>query len=602
MRSAPREREADVRGWLTLILVTAFALRAMDPLFNSPFEDESFMVLMGRSVLTGASDVGNYMNTAFGWYLWPVSVALADQVAGVLGIRLLAAVLGTGAVAGIFLLTKRLFDAEAGLAAAAMFAACTPAILTSRLATHDAASVPLLVFGLVCYVRALQTREWIAYAGAALLFFAAFLVKHPMAAFFPGLCVLAMVQGRMRGVAFAALLSLLVGGYALWYQDTIRALLSFVGSFNAFRAPSEQLWRIYLTDRLDLWSMVVLSGVMLVTGSPRAKRITGLLLAGAGMWALVHVGRRLDYHTWKHAVYVMVFLVPVAGATALAVAERLSRGAFLPAMLGVVVLASGLHLSGQRGLERVHGGMPFQWPNTDALAAYLQPRVEPGQRILVDDPAIRYVLRDQIAQEQVNDQYWMPYKGRMAPESYGVAVQDGYYDYIVLAGSTAGPALALQASIAPHLAARYAERLRVAQPSSGAEAIVYQRVNPAVTRADNAPTIRVESPASGGVIVADGALPEGLVRGRVENAPPGARLIVDVLTNEWYPQGEPMVLSAPSVPFEIRVVLAGTGVQRCRHTIRLRLMSAGEKQLDETFIDDLRRSSLDSLTVPCPGL
>jgi len=599
MSSAPREREADVRGWLTLVLVTAFAIRALDPVFNSPFEDESFMVLMGRSILTGASDVGNYMNTAFGWYLWPVSVALADQAAGVLGIRLLAAVLGTGAVAGMFLLTKRLFSAEAGLAAAALFAVCTPAILTSRLATHDAASVPLLVFGLVCYVRALQTKEWLAWAGAAVLFFAAFLVKHPMAAFFPGLFVLAVLAGRLRGAAFAVLLSALVAGYALWYQDTIRALLSFVGSFSAFRAPADQLWRIYGTDRLDLWSMVALAAVMLATGTPREKRITALLFSGAVMWALVHVGRRLDYHTWKHAVYALIFLAPVAGASAMALAQRLSRGAFLPAMLGVLVLAGGLHLFGQRGLQRVHGGMPFQWPNSDAIAAYLEPRVEAQQRVLVDDSAIRYVLRELLSQERVNDQYWFPYKGQMAPASYGLAVQDGYFDYIVLDGSTAGPAVALQASIAPHLAARYAERLRVPQPSSGTDAIVYQRVNPPVTRAGSAPTIRVTSPVRGGVIVAGGALPAGRVQGRVDNAPPGALLLVDVLTNQWYPQGEPLVLRAASVPFDLPVVLAGTGLQRCHHTIRLRLLDTKKRLLDEVYITEVRRAAADSLDTPC---
>src|SRR5262245_51930989 len=124
------ELPTNARGpWLAAVLLLAFVLRATDPLFNTPFEDESFMVLMGRSILAGASDVAIYMRTAFGWYLWPSVAAIADSLGGLVALRLLAASLGTLAVYGVYRLARSLFDTRTGIVAACLFACTTPAIL-----------------------------------------------------------------------------------------------------------------------------------------------------------------------------------------------------------------------------------------------------------------------------------------------------------------------------------------------------------------------------------------------------------------------------------------------------------------------------------------
>jgi hypothetical protein len=590
----------DTGAWLTLILLLSFAVRALDPLFNTPFEDESFMILMGRSILERASDVDVYMRTAFGWYLWPVSVALADHAAGMLGVRLLAAVLGTSAVGGMFLLTRRLFDTRAALVAAALFGLCTPAILTSRLATHDALSVPMVVFGVWAWVRAQQRGALSDWMIAAVLVFGSFLVKHPMAAFFPGLCVAAMVLDRRGGFAFSLALSAMVGGYALWYYDVIIALLQFVDSFEAFRAPNEQLLAIYVRNRLDFWAFLLLAVVAAIRGDRRVRLIVLLLGIGALSFSALHVGRRLDFHTWKHAVYPMLFLAPAAGAALAGLGARVAPRWFLPTMCAALAAAAAVYAAGQVGLQPGHGGLPFQWPNTRSVATYLRLRVHPGQRVLIDDSAVRYQLRDLITQKRIVDQYWFVHEGVSAPASYANAVRDGWFDYIVLDGTTSLEAKRMYDAIKPHLAARYAERLRAPQPATGTDALVFERVAPPVTRPRNGVEIAVEAPVAGAIVLASAAKPEAMVKGLVRNAPAGAALHVEVQTNAWYPQGEPITQFGPGGAFERLVILGGSGEQQCHHTVRLRLMAPDNRLLQEVYIDRIARVDPDSAGVACP--
>ena len=590
------------RTWLLLVLAIAFFLRAFDLSFNSVFEDESFMILMGRSVLANAPDVSVYMRTAFGWYLWPVTLALADFAGGLVAVRLLAATLGTVAVLGMYLFARRLFGARIGLTAALFFAACTPAILTSRIATHDAGGVPLLLFALLLYARGWQDERWQDWVGSALLFFACFLVKHPLAVFFPPACILSVLLNRKRGLLFSAVLSLCVAGYAVVYADTIRALLTFVADFDAFRAPNDQLWTIYIRNRLDVWLCVVLALVAAVRADRRERLIILALVVGAVTFSALHVSRRLDYHTWKHAVYALIFLVPAAAAGALTLADRVMGRQVVPTTACVMIAAGTLFGFGRPGLLSDHGGLPFLWPNADVVSEFLQTRVQYGQRVLVDDAAIRYVLRDLTPQDHIADQYYLQYRDKTGAAAYATAVADGWFDYIVLDGTTSAASVTLARAIAGTVGARYVERNRAMQPNTGEDVVIFERVSPPVSRSPDAPVLVVESPKAGATAIVGGRNPSLAVTGRVERSPLGAQLQFDVFTDRWYRQG-PLLTPAPgSGRFSRRVVLAGEGPDRCQHAIRVRLIGGANRIIDEVSVAGVRRSAPDSLDVPCPPL
>jgi hypothetical protein len=594
------ELPANARGpWLAAVLLLAFVLRATDPLFNTPFEDESFMVLMGRSILAGASDVAIYMRTAFGWYLWPSAAAIADSLGGLLALRLLAASLGTLAVYGLYRFTRTLFDTRTGLVAACLFACKTPAILTSRLATHDAASVPLLVFGLAFFAQAARGGRVPDWIWSALLCFAAFSVKHPMAAFFPGLCIAALALGGWGGVVFSAVLSALVGGYALYYRETILALMQFVSSFAAFRAPNAQLLTIYLWNRLDLWVVVAFALVAVMRGDRRRRTTVLLLFLGAATFAAVHVSRRLDYHTWKHTVYLLIFLVPAAAASMVAFADRLARADRGAPALAVLLMCALLYAAGRRGLLPVHGGMPFTWPNTARIGDFLAPRLGDRSRVLVDDPSVRYALRNALPQPQIIDQYWFDYQGTSAPASFGRGVSDGMFDYVVFAGSSSGPATALMNAVRPVLDRRYALVFAETQPENGLPIEIYERTNPAPPQQGHT-HLSIAAPVAGQTVVVGGPAPEVLVSGTIRNVPVGSTVQVDVFTDRWYPQGRVGPLLGTSFDFNVPVRLSGQGPHRCHHLIRIRATDVVDRLLDEVMIRDVGRVSPDSLAVACP--
>lgn len=586
-------------AWLALILVGAFALRSSHPAFNTAFEDESFMVLMGRSVLARAPDVTIYMRTAFGWYIWPVLAALADRAGGLVGLRMLAGLLGCLATGAMYAFARTLFGVRAGLLAAGLFAVLTPAILTAKIATHDAAAVPLLIAALALYARAWRDGtlgNWIA---SAMLCFAVFTVKHPLAAVFPALCVGALVVDRRGGLAFGAVLSALMGAYAVVYWDVLLALLAFVQGFNAFRAPDSELIRIYFRERLDLWALVLLFGVGVMAGGRRVRRVAILLVACAVSFAYAHASRRLDYHTWKHAVYPMVFLLPVASVGALRMFDALAqREPRLVVLLGAVA-AFTLNLFGRQGLLPDAGGLPFRWPDAQEVVRFATPRLAPNQHVLLDDAAVRYALGDALPQTAMTDAYWFEYGGQRGNDAYAAAIRDGYFDFLVFDGSGGPAARAMRRAIEPELADRYVLRYESDQPSTGELAMVYERVTPPAARLPGAPRLVIEAPRPGGLVVASGAAPRGEIVGRVEPASGPVTIAVDVLTDRWYPQAAG-VRAAPDGSFRVPALFAGTGAERCRHLVRVRLIDAQGRILDETDVPDVRRSAPDSLGVSCP--
>ncbi|MFZ0334382.1 MAG: hypothetical protein WAL69_09625, partial [Candidatus Acidiferrales bacterium] len=85
---------------LFAIVAVAWYLRARDPHYSSAYMDESIYVLYGRMFLSRhfQPPIDHPLNFSFGWYLWPMLAAVADRIAGLVGVRELAAAMGAGLV------------------------------------------------------------------------------------------------------------------------------------------------------------------------------------------------------------------------------------------------------------------------------------------------------------------------------------------------------------------------------------------------------------------------------------------------------------------------------------------------------------------------
>src|ERR1700687_753299 len=93
----------------------------------------------------------------------------------------MSAVAGTVAVLAVYGITRRVYSADTGLAAAAIFALLSPAVFSSRIAAYDSGAVMFLAVGLWLYVRGWQENKDHLWLWAAVCFFAAFVCKYILA-------------------------------------------------------------------------------------------------------------------------------------------------------------------------------------------------------------------------------------------------------------------------------------------------------------------------------------------------------------------------------------------------------------------------------------
>jgi hypothetical protein len=319
-------------SWILLaILAVAWYLRARDPNYSSAFMDESIYIVYGRMFLAGQFEapLDHPLHFSFGWYLWPALAAAADRIGGLAGVRELAAVLSVVTVAAVFGFARRLFSPLVGLATAAIFALLGPAVLASRIATRDAGAISFFALGLWLYIRAWQEDESPSWLAAALSLFAAFLCKYLVAIYFPFLVLLALLKRGRAGFLFALSLSLLCGGYGFWHGHDLIALLSYARAYGSLEAPASEAWKIYFTERLDFWLLLLLSPAAWKSQRGASRRTILLMWAGAALLPLFQLYSRADYDYWKHVNYSFLFLAPVAMQGLLRLLRGMS-GRFFP--------------------------------------------------------------------------------------------------------------------------------------------------------------------------------------------------------------------------------------------------------------------------------
>src|SRR5437762_10939912 len=171
------------RGWQAaggiwpLLLVLAVQAALSVPLMwaDTAFQDEATYLWAGHLEwahwLHGASipPFPTYFSGAP--VIYPPLGALADNVGGLAGARLLSLVFMLGATALLWAAAGRLYGRRAAFFAAALFAVSGPVLHLGAFATYDALSVLLVALAAWCVIRAGDRGEgtgWMAAAGVAL--------------------------------------------------------------------------------------------------------------------------------------------------------------------------------------------------------------------------------------------------------------------------------------------------------------------------------------------------------------------------------------------------------------------------------------------------
>jgi len=557
-------------GWaLLIILAFAWYLRARDLNNSSAFMDESIYIVYGRMFLTGhfEAPLDHPLHFSFGWYLWPVLAATADRIGGLAGVRELAAALSVITVLAVFGFARRLFSPAAGLASAAIFAFLGPAVLASRIATRDAGAITFFALGLWAYVRSWQEEENRAWIVSSLCFFAAFLCKYLVAIYFPFLVLLALRKGKPAGLRFAFPLSFFCAGYGLWHFRDLAALLSYARAYGSLKAPAAEAWKIYFTERLDFWILLLLSLAAWKSLRGTSRRSISLLWLGAAVLPLFQLYSRADYDYWKHVNYSFLFLVPVAMQGLLSVLRKRS-GSFFPLAGTAAVAGLALTLGWQGDAWKTDRAV--FWPNVAPIVAYFDGRLSPESTVLTDDTVLRYYLHPALRQWKITDQYYFHHQNLTGEAAYASAVRDGYFAYIALDGGMDGAARRLREVIQPELPGHYELRLNMPDPNLHQGIAIYERLD-LVNAAPSAtsPQIEILSPASQSVIKTTATTTS--VQGVARDAQPGWFVLLDVFTNRWYSQGGKIFPAVSNGAFSGTIELSGQGGQQCHHLVRAQL-------------------------------
>jgi hypothetical protein len=585
-------------SWILLaILAVAWYLRARDPNYSSAFMDESIYIVYGRMFLAGQFEapLDHPLHFSFGWYLWPALAAAADRIGGLAGVRELAAVLSVVTVAAVFGFARRLFSPLVGLATAAIFALLGPAVLASRIATRDAGAISFFALGLWLYIRAWQEDESPSWLAAALSLFAAFLCKYLVAIYFPFLVLLALLKRGRAGFLFALSLSLLCGGYGFWHGHDLIALLSYARAYGSLKAPASEAWKIYFTERLDFWLLLLLSPAAWKSQRGASRRTILLMWAGAALLPLFQLYSRADYDYWKHVNYSFLFLAPVAMQGLLRLLRGMS-GRFFPlagcGTVGALAIVLGWHGDAWKTDRAVF------WPNVEPAVAYFEGRLSAESRVLIDDTVLRYYLHPTLRQWRIADQYYFRYQNTTGEEAYSSAVRDGYFDYIALDGGMDDPARRLRAVIQPELAAHYVVRLMMPEPNLHQDIEIYQRLGlPQTPPAAAGSQVEILYPVSQAVVSTTAT--SSVLQGVTMGAGPGWFVLLDVFTNRWYPQGEKIFLRGVNDAFSAPIQLGGEGRQQCYHLVRARLYDDRGKREAVAMQYGIARANPDGAAPSC---
>jgi hypothetical protein len=573
----PASDEFQLERGLALMLVaaTALYLRVRDPLYSTAYMDESVYVVYGRMFLSRhfEAPLDTPLQWSFGWYLWPMMAAFANRLAGLAGLRELAAGLGTITVAATYGFASRVFSKSIGLAAAIIMAVIAPAVLVSRIATRDSGSICFFALGLWAFAAAWQENKKRYWFLAALALFAAFLCKYLVAIYFPVLVLLALRKGWRPAVFLLLPLSAASAGYGILHFDDLNHLLRYGAGYAGLRAPDP--WIVYAESRPDLMLLVMVALIALASRAWRAR--VAWLWLGACIIMAFQWKSRADYDFWKHANYALLFLVPLAAAGIVVAVKILSEKNYG----NQVVWSAGVTLAlvaGLAWLGQPQNIRPFLfWPNVDPVLAYFDGKLGDSDRVLVDDTVFRYYFQPPLHQYRITDPMYFYYRDHSGQNNFGqdaykAAVSEGAFTYLIFDGGMGEEARRMDAAVRPVMS-NYHLQLSALDPVLGQKIEIYSRND--VARRVTGPTIQLLTPASGAVVnTQDRAVnAEGMVTG----AQPGWYAVVEVFTDRWYEQGDRVAIAADG-SFHQRIFLGGEGPQQCYHLVRARLFDGARRQ------------------------
>jgi hypothetical protein len=372
-------------AWLILAVWFMFCLATLD--YNGPFFDESIYITAGQRTLEGHGYTDGYLVWFAGSLLWPVLAIIGYKIAGLIGTRVIAALLATVAFVAVVRAAHNVFGEKAGFWTALTLAFSAPFLSLAHLGVYD---LPALAGIAVCFWAIVKmaksdNRAWLAVAVLAFIF--GFFGKYPM-----GIMALPLV-----GVIFA-----LRGRKALM-DVAIFGLVSLAITLAFYLPGREQLsqtlgWSMVNKPTFDVTPTMIAAAIIYVSGAPFVLALIGwlvakdkhvlatILLLSLVIWPAYHMATATPASLDKHLVFGFLFAYPLIGLGLATIWERWQGKFIALASISALVVLGYFEM----------GNYNRAWPDVRQTANYLVGQVQPGQQLLINEswPYTMYLYID----------------------------------------------------------------------------------------------------------------------------------------------------------------------------------------------------------------
>ena len=306
------------------LVVGAFLMRVLLIGDQSAYMDEGTFILTGRTLIEKHAVFFKALDWTYGSYLWSLVAASADILGGLRLVRIVNA--SFGAVMGLAtaIVTLRLTPVDApharprtvAVVAGSIMALLPTAVGVGRFGTYDAMAGAAFMSSVALLVIYRQTGRWPVLLGAAALIFIGFLAKYVVAIYLPFICLYLLISARdwrtrVRNIAcFIVPLGTACAAYFLAFHAQLITLLRFSGSYTDLKSATPL--REYVWQRPELY---ILAGLALLSWR-RVGRVERLItLGGTAIIITFQALSRPDFDWWKHSIYPIFFLAPLAAFT-----------------------------------------------------------------------------------------------------------------------------------------------------------------------------------------------------------------------------------------------------------------------------------------------
>ncbi|UCC64521.1 MAG: glycosyltransferase family 39 protein [Anaerolineae bacterium] len=365
--------------WLAIGFWFLFCLATLN--YNGPFFDEGIYVTAGQRTLEGHGTTDGYIGWFVGSLLWPVLAAVGYKVAGLVGTRAVALTFATVAFVAITRATKNLFGQKASFWATVAFAASGPFLTVARLGVYDSAALASMAtsFWAITELERRDNRIWLGIA--AIAFTVGVFAKYPTGLMLLPLWGLVLVLRGEKALTDIAVFGFIGLAMALAFLLPVRGQLL---SFLHWRSVNQPDFGVTLSMiGLDILYLSAAPSLLALSGwfVARGKRgLASVLLLSLAIWPAYHLLSGDPVSRNKHLVLGFLFAYPLVGLalSALWGTEKPGRAARQSvAILAILTLAA-------IGLVQLNQSNRA-WPDARQAADYLLDRVQPGQRLLINE-------------------------------------------------------------------------------------------------------------------------------------------------------------------------------------------------------------------------